>query len=292
MFENIPDSTKRLLVYISNKIQLDESTEEVKSLAYLLMEHIFKIERTDIILDRSVNITNGQKKQLEEALKRLNNNEPIQYIIGETEFYGRSFKINNSVLIPRGETEELVQLIIKENSGRKIRILDIGTGSGCIPVSLAKELKGSRVYAIDYDPRAIKVARKNAELHNVSVDYFLIDILNEPIPVTGLDVIVSNPPYVMDSEKTDMKENVLQYEPATALFVRDDDPLIYYRRIAELAKSSLKEHGNLYFEINERFGEDIRAMLEVMDYSNVEILKDLNGKDRMARATNSIPILS
>lgn len=289
---NIPDSSKKLLKYITDEIHLEENPEEVQSIAYLIMEHVFDLDKTEIILDRSINVKNSKAKELKEFIKRVNAYEPIQYILEQTEFYGREFKVDHGVLIPRGETEELVQLIIQENSSKKIKFLDIGTGTGCIPITLLKELKGSRAFAIDYDPRAIKVARKNARLHDVQIEFLLIDILNEPIPIQSLDVIVSNPPYVTESDKLHMKSNVLKYEPAMALFVEDSDPLLYYRRIAELAKNTLKEHGLLYFEINERFGEDVKALLEVMDYSQVQIVKDLHGKDRIVRASNSVNVLT
>ncbi|UII34314.1 peptide chain release factor N(5)-glutamine methyltransferase [Fulvivirga ulvae] len=292
MSRNIPDSSKKLLKYITDEIQLEESTEEVLSIAYMIMEHVFNLDKAEIILDRSINVANSKARELNEFIKRINTHEPVQYIIGQTEFYGREFKVDKGVLIPRGETEELVHLIINENHGKRIKLLDIGTGTGCIPITLLKELRGSRAFAIDYDPRAMKVARKNAELHKVQIEFLLIDILNEPIPVQSLDVIVSNPPYVTESDKLLMKPNVLKYEPAMALFVEDSDPLLYYRRIAELAKSTLKEHGILYFEINERFGEDVQALLEIMDYSKVQVIKDLHGKDRIVRASNSVNVLS
>lgn len=288
MSHNIPDSSKKLLQHIIDEIHLEESSQEVSSIAHLILEHVFSINKTEIILDRSVNFTNAKSKELKGVIKRINTNEPVQYILGETEFYGRKFKVNTSVLIPRGETEELVALIIKENTGKKIKFLDIGTGTGCIPITLLKELKGSRAFAIDFDPRVMKTARQNVLLHDVQVEFMLMDILNEPIPVSFFDVIVSNPPYITESEKVQMKNNVLMYEPAMALFVKDSDPLLFYRRIAEQAKMVLKEHGSLYFEINERFGEDLKALLEVMDYSNVEIIQDLHGKNRVIRATNAV----
>lgn len=289
---NIPDSSKKLLQYITSELRIDEPPEEISSIAYLILEHIFGIDKTEIILDRSVHITVSKNKELKTFIDRVNSYEPIQYIMGEAEFYGRKFKVNPGVLIPRGETEELVQLIIKEHTGKKIKILDIGTGSGCIPITLMKELKGCRASAIDFDPRVIKTARQNARLHDVQVEFMLIDILHEPIPGQSFDVIVSNPPYVTESDKSQMRPNVLQYEPPRALFVQDSDPLLYYRRIAELAKNALKEYGSLYFEINERFGEDVQALLQVMDYSNVQIVKDLHGKNRFVRASNSIDVLT
>ncbi|ELR71445.1 Methylase of polypeptide chain release factor [Fulvivirga imtechensis AK7] len=292
MSNKIPDSPKKLLQYITSAIKLEESPEEITSIAHLIMEHIFGIDKTEIIVDRSINANKVQAKELNKFIERLNNHEPVQYIIGEADFYGRKFKVNPGVLIPRNETEELVHLIIKENTGKKIKFLDIGTGTGCIPITILKELKGSRAFAIDIDPRVIKTARQNAELHQVQVEFMLIDILNESIPQHGLDVIVSNPPYVTETDKKEMKSNVLKHEPARALFVEDADPLLFYRRIAELAKNALKEEGALYFEINEKYGEDIQALLEAMEYSNVQVIKDLNGKNRIVRASNSINVFS
>lgn len=292
MSNKIPDSPKKLLQFIISEIQLDESPEEIASIAQMIIEHIFGIDQTDIISDRSINASKAQAKALNKFIGRINNHEPIQYIIGEADFYGRRFVVVPGVLIPRHETEELVHLILKENAGKKIKFLDIGTGTGCIPVTILKELKGSRGFAIDIDPRVIKTARQNAERHQVQVEFMLIDILTEPIPVNQLDLIVSNPPYVTESERELMKPNVLMHEPVRALFVTDSDPLRFYRRIAELAKSTLKEGGHLYFEINERFGADVQALLEVMDYCDVQVIKDLNGKNRMVRATNSIEVLS
>ncbi len=292
MSNNIPDSSKKLLQYITDQLEINEHPDEVSSIANLVLEYLFNIDRTEIILDRSINITNPQQKALDQFLSRLNDFEPIQYIIGEADFYGRKFIVNPSVLIPRQETEELVNLIVKDFTGKKIKFLDIGTGSGCIAITLLKELKGGKAFAMDIDPRVIKTARQNAERHEVSIDFLLIDIVTEPIPIQSLDVIVSNPPYVMTSEKDLMKPNVLDHEPARALFVEEDDPLIFYRRIAELSKTSLKEGGRIYFEINERFGEDVQAMLQVMDYSEVEIIKDLNNKNRFVSATNLFDPLS
>ena len=292
MPNKIPDSPKKLLQYIISELRLDESLEEINSISQLIMQHIFGIEKTEIIVDRSINASKSQAKELKKFIERINNHEPVQYIIGEAEFYGRKFTVNPSVLIPRNETEELVHLIIKENAGKKIKLLDIGTGTGCIPITVLKELKGSKAFAIDIDPRVMKTARQNAELHQVQVEFMLIDILNEPIPQQGLDVIVSNPPYVTETDKAQMKPNVLKHEPARALFVEDTDPLLFYRRIAELAKNALKEEGTLYFEINEKYGEDVQALLKVMNYSNVQVIKDLNGKNRIVRATNSVNVFS
>lgn len=292
MSNNIPDSSKKLLQYIIDQLTIEESPEEVSSIAHLILEHLFEIDQTEIMLDRSVNITGTQEKSMNQFLSRLNEFEPVQYILGEAHFFGRKFIVNPSVLIPRQETEELVNLIVKDFTGKKIKFLDIGTGTGCIAITLLKELKGGKAFAMDIDPRTLKTARQNAEKHDVSIDFLLIDIITEPIPIQSLDVIVSNPPYVTQSEKETIKPNVIEHEPERALFVEDNDPLLFYRRIAELSKTALKEGGRIYFEINEWFGEDVQAMLQVMDYSQVEIVKDLNDKNRFVTATNLFDPLS
>lgn len=288
MSETLPDSSKKLVNWIRDYIQTDLPDSEKTSIAYMLVVDFLKIDKAEIISDRSINLSKGEWKEIKKFLERINNHEPIQYILGEADFYGRKFIVNPAVLIPRNETEELVNLIAKDYKGKKIKILDVGTGTGCIPITLIKELGLSKAYAIDFDPRAIKVARQNAEKFDVEIDFLMIDMLKEKFPVQGIDVIVSNPPYVTYSERTEMNHNVLNYEPNTALFVNDETPLIYYEKIADHAKESLKEDGRLYFEINEKFGEKMKFMLEQKGYKNVLIIQDLNGKDRMVKASNSL----
>ena len=283
MPEILPDSSKKLFQYIINGIDINEPEAEVSSIAYRVIDHLFHIDKAEVIVDRSLNITTKEKKNLDQFIMRINDHEPIQYIVGETEFYGRKFEVNSSVLIPRPETEELIALIIKENRDKKIKFLDIGTGSGCIPVTLARELRDSKAYAIDIDPRVIKTARSNAARHEVDVEFLLIDILTESIPGGPFDLIVSNPPYVLESEREHMKANVLDHEPATALFVSDKDPFLFYRRICELSQQALRDGGRLYFEVNEKYAEDIKAMMEVLDFHSVNITQDLNGKNRIVR---------
>ncbi|MEM6523587.1 MAG: peptide chain release factor N(5)-glutamine methyltransferase [Bacteroidota bacterium] len=285
MSEILPDSSKKLYQYIYNSITIDEPEEEVSAISYLILENQFGINRAEVIVDRSLNLSSKELKALHEFIDRVNNNEPLQYILGEAEFYGRKFIVDLSVLIPRPETEELVNLIIKENKGKKIKFLDIGTGSGCIPITLSKELKETKAYAIDVDPRTIKTARANASKFDVNVEFMLIDILTEGIPNSPYDVIVSNPPYIRESERAAMKENVKDHEPSKALFVVDDDPLLFYRRIAELSKESLKDGGRMYFEVHEDYGEDVQIMLDVLDFKEVKLIKDLSEKDRIVRAT-------
>lgn len=288
MSEIIPDSTKKLLKWVIEYITVDESEAEKQSLAYMVIDRFFKIDKSEIISDRSINLGKNEIKDLKRFLDRINKEEPIQYIVGEADFYGRKFIVNPSVLIPRNETEELVNLIIKDHKDKKIKVLDVGTGTGCIPITLAKELKLNKVFAIDFDPRVIKIARQNASKHDVEVEFMMIDALKESFHLQGFDVVVSNPPYVTNDEKELMKNNVLKYEPSTALFVNNETPLIFYERIAEHARESLKVDGRLYFEINEKFGDKIKFMLEQKGYKNVSIIQDLNGKDRIVRASNSL----
>lgn len=288
MSEIIPDSTKKLLKWVTEYITLDDSETEIQSLAYMVVDMLFKIDKTEIISDRSINLSKSDVKELKKFLDRINNEEPIQYIIGEADFFGRKFIVNPAVLIPRNETEELVNLIIKDYKDKKIKLLDVGTGTGCIPITIAKELRLNKVFAIDFDPRVIKVAKQNAEKHAVDVEFMMIDALKESFHHSGFDVIVSNPPYITYDEQELMKNNVLKYEPGTALFVNNETPLIFYEKIADHALEALKEDGRLYFEINEKFGEKIKFMLQQKGYKNVSVIQDLNGKDRMVRASNSL----
>ena len=287
MSETIPNSTKKLLQWVVEVNNTAMPAAEKQSIAYMVLEHLFKIDKVEIITDRSVNLSKSQWKSLRAIADRINQEEPIQYILEEADFYGRKFTVSRSVLIPRNETEELAALIVHDHKGKKIRLLDIGTGTGCIAITVAKELKLGKVHAIDFDPRVIKVARVNATLHQVDLDIMMIDVLKENIPLQGLDVIVSNPPYVLDSEKEVMSNNVLQYEPQTALFVSDDQPIIFYEIIADRALEALRDEGKLYFEINERFGEQVKFMLERKGFKHVTVIQDIHGKDRIVRGSKS-----
>ena len=287
MSETIPNSTKKLLQWVVEVNNTAMPAAEKQSIAYMVLEHLFKIDKVEIITDRSVNLSKSQWKSLRAIADRINQEEPIQYILEEADFYGRKFTVSRSVLIPRNETEELAALIVHDHKGKKIRLLDIGTGTGCIAITVAKELRLGKVHAIDFDPRVIKVARVNATLHQVDLDIMMIDVLKENIPLQGLDVIVSNPPYVLDSEKEVMSNNVLQYEPQTALFVSDDQPIIFYEIIADRALEALRDEGKLYFEINERFGEQVKFMLERKGFKLVTVIQDIHGKDRIVRGSKS-----
>lgn len=260
---------------------------EAVAIARILISHIAGISSHEIPLSKSIQFSEMQQRLYDAYLIELKNQKPIQYIIGETEFYGLTLKVNSSVLIPRPETEELVDWIISTRPSAK-SIIDIGTGSGCIPIALAKNLPNAKVSATDISKDALDVAGKNAKNCGVNVNFLLHNILkdsSELLVDKPFDVVISNPPYIRESEKKDMLPNVLEYEPTLALFVPDSDPLLFYRRIAQVSKEMLKQNGQLFFEINEAFGLETKEMLNGLGYGNVQIKKDINGKDRMVNAT-------
>lgn len=280
---DIPESSKKLLDYIRDNITVISSPKEVESIAFMIMDHLFQVDKTDVIMDRSLKVKSETKKKIKKYIERLNEHEPIQYILGEAYFYNRLFLVNPNVLIPRNETEELVELILDDYKGKRFKLMDIGTGSGCIPITIAKERKEARCLAMDIDPRTIKVARQNADRHDVSIEFLLMDILKEPIPVDQLDIVVSNPPYIPDSDRGFMEKNVLNYEPPKALFVSDNDPTIFYREIAQKAFPVLKNQGRIYFEIHEEQGDEVKNILVSAGFTDIEVFTDLNGKPRLAR---------
>lgn len=267
---------------------------EIESFFYIILESFHNKKRIDLALNPEMEMDALQLLRWESTLAELKKEKPIQYILGETEFYGLPFLVNKNTLIPRPETEELVELILNENiqhPASNIQLLDIGTGSGCIAVSLAKNLPNAQVSAIDVSEKALATAQKNAKINKVNVTFIQADILkvddlenlstsNSQLP-TKYDVIVSNPPYVRNLEKAEIKPNVLEYEPHLALFVEDNDALLFYRKIAELAKKNLKENGKLYFEINQYLGKETVELLEDLGFMNIELKKDIYGNDRM-----------
>ncbi|MGR7814639.1 peptide chain release factor N(5)-glutamine methyltransferase [Lacinutrix undariae] len=274
--------------------QLDTpfGSQEVDSFFYLLIEHYLGLRRITLALEPQYEITETEAKPLFLALERLKNSEPIQYIVGETEFYGLPFLVNPYTLIPRPETEELVEWIIDSVKNRgdvssEIKILDIGTGTGCIAISLAKQLPNAKVYALDVSAEALKMAKKNANLNTVDVTFFENNILtigNQTLqPELKFDIIVSNPPYVRELEKQEMKTNVLAHEPHLALFVENDEPLVFYKAISQFAKQNLKANGQLFFEINEYLGQEMITMLHDDAFKNVVLKQDIFKKDRMIK---------
>lgn len=260
--------------------------QEIQSFQKIIFEKKLGLALHQIYLNSTLSIENKKAEEILIIVSKLNLQKPIQYILGEADFFGLNFKVDQNVLIPRQETEELVDWIIKSNSLKSPSILDIGTGSGCIAISLARNIKGSRVSAIDISEGALKVAKENTINNNVNVDLFKADILDYSsiIPNQPFEIVVSNPPYVRELERLQMQSNVLDHEPHSALFVSDTDPLLFYREIAARSKDLLKRGGFLYFEINEALGNETARLLEEYDFSEIELRKDLNGKDRMLKA--------
>jgi len=267
--------------YITDNLEGLYDKNEIESFIYLIFKHLFGYGRKEMILMRNEILSSENMERIHNIVERLKVYEPIQYILGEAEFYGLKFIVKPGVLIPRNETEELADIIIKRNKHKKITLLDIGTGTGCIPIAVKKYLPEAEVWGCDISETALSVAKENASRNSVDIFFVQFDILSEKtFPVTGFDIIVSNPPYVNEKEKELMQPNVLDYEPHLALFVPDDDPLMFYRAIVEKSTVLLKKGGEIYFEINEMYGDDIRKLLENNNFT-AEIVKDINGKDRI-----------
>lgn len=257
--------------------------EEIKQMAKLLLQHVLKVNNTQLLMMNRDLLSYDQLKSLKALTIQLKQHIPIQYALGSTLFYGLEFRVNPSVLIPRPETEELVEWILEDN--QKLQsLLDIGTGSGCIALSLKANLSDTQVTAWDISEEALKTARKNAQCLKLDVDFQLVDVLNHQPIDEQFNCLVSNPPYVRELEKDMMEANVLNHEPHTALFVKDNDPLIFYRTITQLGLKMLKPAGHLYFEINEYLAKEMTEMFETLGYKSIECRKDINGKDRMMKA--------
>lgn len=266
--------------------------QEVKTFFNWVVEHYLDLKPIHLILDPEYIITKDEEQPLFEALAQLKLEKPIQYILGTTEFYGMPFVVNEHTLIPRPETEELVSKMITDlkldNADRTLKILDIGTGSGCIAIALAKHITNAEIHALDISKEALLIAQQNAGLNDVKLSVINDNILSfktSTVKYESFDVIVSNPPYVRDQEKKEIKPNVLNYEPHQALFVKDSDPLLFYRAICEFCEHYLVSKGTIYFEINEYLGNEMLALLNQYKFQDVQLLKDLSGKDRMLKAT-------
>ncbi|MFI2743442.1 peptide chain release factor N(5)-glutamine methyltransferase [Zhouia sp. PK063] len=268
--------------------ELDElfGKEEVDSFFFMLIAYYNNLSRLSLVLSPDMVFTKDEEQPIFEALSRLKLQEPIQYIIGEAYFFGLSFKVNKHTLIPRPETEELVQWIIATvDKNKEIHILDIGTGTGCIAISLAANLPNAKVSAIDVSHEAIEIARFNATKNEVKVNFIKQNILEvEKLP-HYFDIIVSNPPYVRELEKREMKPNVLNYEPNLALFVSNSDPLIFYKKIATLAQQYLLADGKLFFEINQYLGTEMQTMLQQLNFKNIQLKQDIRANNRMLLAS-------
>ena len=273
----LQDFKLKMISELSSIYEMDE----LNSIFNLLSEDYLKIPRSKILLANEVDLDQSNQTLFLSALERLKTHEPIQYVLGKTTFMDLEFKVNSSVLIPRPETEELVRLMLKEDLDGK-EILDIGTGSGCIAISLAKNLQNSKVSALDISKDALKVAEENANINNVNVEFINADIF-EYNSDKKYDVIISNPPYLTELEKTLMKKNVLDFEPELALFVEDNEPLKYYTEIINFSKFSLKSKGLLFFEINNKYYKDLNQYLVENDF-NVQKFDDHRGLSRFILA--------
>ncbi|HET7178900.1 MAG TPA: peptide chain release factor N(5)-glutamine methyltransferase [Chryseosolibacter sp.] len=270
------------------RISLRENPEEIQTMVYLLLEHFLSLSRTDIMSGKVIEYAGPVSVQLQNAIERINLGEPIQYVIGYEYFFGRKFHVNQSVLIPRPETEELVRLVLSHartltagDDVRPLKILDIGTGSGCIAITLSAELRNAEIFGTDVSNAALSVASGNANALNARVTFVEHDILREVLPFDNLDIVVSNPPYVTSAEKASMQPNVLDFEPHTALFVPSDDPLLFYEKIAEDVRKTLTRNGFVAVEVNENFADQVSTLFRQNGFASVLVTKDISGKDRI-----------
>ena len=290
---------KNLKTHFFSELQTIQEDSEIESFFFILTEYLHDLKRIDISLNPDFEVSETDLQKWNVIISELKTEKPIQYITGEAWFYGLRFEVNENTLIPRPETEELVEWIVDEQKTKdkrqKVSILDIGTGSGCIPITIKKEIPNALVSAIDVSEKALEMARKNAIDNEVEVNFILQNILeiddlkslptsNFQLP-TQFDIIVSNPPYVRNLEKQEIKKNVLDYEPHLALFVEDSNALLFYRKIAQLAFTSLTPNGKLFFEINQYLGKETVALLENLGFKNIELRKDFVGNDRMICCT-------
>ena len=256
---------------------------EAQAMIRVICEDVFNYDPVDVALRQESELPEFAQQRVNDVISRLRRHEPLQYIVGSARFHGHKFKVTPAVLIPRPETEQLVDLIVDENPASDLRVLDMGTGSGCIAISLARALKFAQVDALDVSRDALAVARENAAALKVKVRLFESDML-QPQPSATYDIIVSNPPYICWSERESMERNVKDYEPGQALFVPDNDPLLFYKSIAPYAMQSLVKGGRLYLEINQRFGAEVKRLLEENGFDEVRIIEDSYGKVRFAAA--------
>ena len=291
---------KQYKTHFFDSLKNIQDEQEIESFFFILTEYLHNLKRVDVALNPNFELSDEEVEKWNIILVELQQEKPIQYITGEAWFYGLRFEVNENTLIPRPETEELVEFILKETSNfqlpaSSLNILDIGTGTGCIPISLKANLPHVNVSAIDVSEKALEVARRNAVSNKVEINFIQTNILevedlsqlqtpNFQLP-TSFDIIVSNPPYVRNLEKQEIKKNVLDYEPHLALFVEDTDALLFYRKIAQLALKNLSPNGLLFFEINQYLGKETVELLENLGFKNIELKKDIYGNDRMIKCT-------
>ena len=268
--------------YIEKELGSEYPRSEINGFIRIILESVCDLSYADQVLYKDKLLDEACRKSIEKIVSRLKKHEPIQYVMGETEFYGLRLKVNPAVLIPRPETEELVNLILAQNIKPDARIIDVGTGSGCIALALKSVLNEAEVYGLDISEKALGTAAENAKFNRLDVTFLLRDILDWKCQTwPTFDVIVSNPPYVRNSEKQMMEQNVLAFEPGNALFVNDDDPLVFYQAIAELAQKYLNKSGWLFFEVNEYLGNEMVQLLKFLKFRGIELIKDINRRDRM-----------
>ena len=279
---------KKYKALFQNELSPFFDAMEIDQFFYLTLEKRYQLKRVDLALNPNFEITVEEEQYWNSVLIQLKTQKPIQYILGETSFYGLTFLVNEYTLIPRPETEELVQWILETNpTNSQISLLDIGTGTGCIPITLKKYLPKAIVFASDVSEKALEVATKNASMNQVDVTFLQNDILATTRLEQQFDVIVSNPPYVRELEKKEINTNVLQFEPHLALFVADNDALLFYRKIAQLAQEYLQPNGQLFFEINQYLGTEMVALVASYGFTEIELRQDIYGNDRMLRAVKS-----
>lgn len=271
--------------HIKHKLAGHYPDSEITAIIRILTEDVFHQSITDYYMGKDTQLSEEQEETVKDIIARLLNHEPIQYILGKAKFCGLTFHVNKYVLIPRPETAELVELILHENQAPDLKVLDIGTGSGCIAISLALKMPRAHVYAWDISPEALQTARENAESLQAKVTFEERDVLHTVPEEKQLDIIVSNPPYITMKEKADMAANVLEWEPDTALFVPDEAPLLFYEAIARLGRKLLKKGGRIYLEINQAYGEKTVNLLARSGYDSIALIKDLSGKNRIIKAT-------
>ena len=276
---------KDIIRFFRDELKDSYEYDELESIIAYCFEYYFKLNRAELFSRTDETVSESELLKFNFAIKELKIHRPIQYILGEADFYRLKFKVNEHVLIPRPETEELVHLIINDNKMESPTIIDIGTGSGCIPIALKKNIPSAEISAMDISNEALEVAKQNAHKNNVEIDFFLEDIL---LPTSNIqhptfDILVSNPPYICISEKANMNKNVLEYEPHLALFVENDDPLLFYKSICDFALKNLNKNGKIYFEINQSLSSETKNLLENKGFKNVELIKDLSHNYRILR---------
>ena len=281
---------KQYKTHFFDSLKNIQEEQEIESFFFILTEYLHNLKRVDVALNPNFELSDEEVEKWNTILVELQQEKPIQYITGEAWFYGLRFEVNENTLIPRPETEELVEFILKETSNfqlpaSSLNILDIGTGTGCIPISLKANLPQANFSAIDVSEQALEVAKRNAASNKAEINFIQANILEVLDLNQNFDIIVSNPPYVRNLEKQEIKKNVLDYEPHLALFVEDTDALLFYRKIAQLALKNLSPNGLLFFEINQYLGKETVELLENLGFKNIELKKDIYGNDRMVKST-------